>query len=100
MVSWLLECRAQASAHRGEDGFTPLHLAAGHGSKEIVELLAPALDGKVDITTPEKRLTPLHVAALCQRDNCVSELVRARAGLDTRDHLGFTALHHSLRKCS
>lgn len=98
MVEMLLEHKADAGAQRSEDGFTCLHLASAHGSREVLELLLKAAPDAVQSETPDKKFTPLHVASLCQRESCVSALLEARADHEVRNHLGFTPLHLSLMK--
>jgi ankyrin repeat protein len=83
---------ANAYSH---DGWTPLHLAAFFGHREVAELL---LDHGADVNARSqserfaRANTPLHAAA-ANRQVAVAELLVARgADVNARDGSGFTPL--------
>lgn len=71
---------------KGLDGNTPLHLAAGKGQKEIVELLI-ASGADVNARNERKR-TPLHFAAGNGHLEVVKLLVEQKADVNARDSDG------------
>ena len=80
-------------------GVTPLHLAAEHGSLARVTW-ALELGADIAATTNEGR-TVLHTAATNSTEDCepIIQLVLDKgAALHATDELGFTALHHAVRK--
>src|SRR6266568_779470 len=80
---------------KDEDGFTPLHLAAANGYKDIAELL---LASKADIeATDNSGSTPLHqaVAASAEHSDLVEVLIAHKADLNAADANGLTPLHYA-----
>lgn len=74
---------------REPGGTTPLHLAAGYGYPEVVEVLAAA---GADINARDDDLkTPLHEAALSAGPDTVEILLGARVDIDARTRQGLTA---------
>ena len=69
--------------HQNNDGWTPLHLAARWGHKEIVELSFLTMAGAdKDRQTDEGGWTPLHWAALFGYKEVVEALIRAGASFN------------------
>lgn len=80
---------------KDEDGFTPLHLAAANGHKEIVEFL---LTTKADVNSRDNAgSTPLHQvsAAGGQHNDIVELLLKHGAEVDAADRQGLTPLHYA-----
>ena len=80
---------------KDEDGFTPLHLAAANGYKDIAELL---LASKADIEAKDKsRSTPLHqaVASGAEHSDLVEVLIAHKADVNAADTNGLTPLHYA-----
>ena len=71
-------------------GDTPLHDAASHGHKEIVELLLNA--GANMNSKGFEDQTPLHLAALSGHTEVVELLIRAGADINMKNKYGRTAL--------
>jgi len=77
-----------ANVNAKDDGWTPLHNAAGYSTKEMVELLI--LNGANVNSKNEDGWTPLHDAATKE----VAELLIAKgADLDAKDKDNWTPLH-------
>lgn len=51
----------------------------------------------LDVTSHEG-YTPLHAAALVGNVDIIEMLIRAKASLETKDHLGFSALNYAIRE--
>jgi len=80
---------------KDEDGFTPLHLAAANGHKEIVEFL---LTTKADVNARDNAgSTPLHQAAAAegQHSDIVELLLKHGADVDAADRQWLTPLHYA-----
>lgn len=80
---------------KDEDGFTPLHLAAANGYKEIAELL---LANKADVNAKDNgESTPLHqaVAAGGEHADLLELLVAHKADVNAADANGLTPLHYA-----
>lgn len=74
-------------------GWTPLHSAAHHGSKECLQwLLQLGADHGI---TEKTGKTPLHLAAAQARNELCTLLVTAGASLQAQDHHGMTPAHES-----
>ena len=74
------------------DGATPLHYAALHDRKNIVELL---IDKSADVNAADHAgETPLHYAA---NGDIAAILLSAGANVNARDNKGRTALHRAAR---
>ncbi len=71
-------------------GYTPLHLAAESGHKEILEMLLAAGASKEAVT--KKGYTPLHRAAKYGHKEVLEVLLMAGASKDARTTSGLTAL--------
>jgi uncharacterized protein len=79
---------------KDKDGFTPLHLAAANGNKDIAEFL---LTAKADVNSRDNAgSTPLHQAEAAKGDHAdlVELLIEHRAEVDASDKHGLTPLHY------
>jgi ankyrin repeat protein len=80
---------------RDEDGFTPLHLAAANGQKDMVEFL---LTSKAEFDAKDNAgSTALHQAAAAEGEHTdIVELLLARkADVNAADRNGLTPLHYA-----
>ena len=77
---------------RNENGYTPLHIAAGRGREQSARLL---IDAGADINIPDhKQRTALHMAADWGYDDIVDALIkRPDVNINSRDGDGLTSLH-------
>ncbi len=76
-----------------EFGFTPLHLAAWVGHKEIAELL---IENGADVNANSwSGLTPLHDAATNISKDIIELLIDNGADVNAKDEEGFTPLDHA-----
>jgi len=90
-VKELLQSNANIEAKGVEWNETPLHLAAGCGHRDIVDLL---LAEKADIEARDGDLaTPLHLAAYFDRKEVVTFLLEKGADLGAQDCNGTSALY-------
>jgi len=74
-------------------GWTPLHLAAHAGNKEIADFL---LANGADVQAWSKNSLanqPIHAAGAGQQTELVALLLEHGAEIDSPEHGGFTALH-------
>lgn len=81
---------------KDENGFTPLHLAAANGHRDMVDLL---LTTKADVNAKDNSgSTPLHQAAAAQGEHSdiVEVLLARKANVDAADRQGLTPLHYAL----
>jgi ankyrin repeat protein len=69
---------------------TPLHVAAGRGGDEMVDLLLRA--GAKAAAADADGNTPLHLAAKNWQTNCLASLIAAHVPLDATNSAGQTAL--------
>ena len=77
---------------RNPEGFTPLLAAAQNGHTDICGLLL-AHDSDVNDTEPLAKQTALHLAASKGHNTLIEALLSWGAGVNTKDHAGFTPLH-------
>jgi len=98
IAEMLLAHKASVTVPRMDDGFTPVHIAACHNYFDTLELLMERSDGSMNLQTGERRLTPLHVAAMSHREGSVNALLNARADPGAANSLGLTPLHMSLKE--
>jgi ankyrin repeat protein len=80
---------------KDEDGFTPLHLAAANGYKDMVDFLLAA---KADVNAKDNAgSTPLHQAAAAeiQHRDIVEVLLAHKADVNAADRQGLTPLHYA-----
>ncbi|XP_063369360.1 transient receptor potential channel pyrexia-like [Cydia amplana] len=75
---------------------TPLHLAADHGDKEILEILLGTNDVNVDLFNKIDQ-TPLYIAIRSGHLGCVKTLIRKGANLYTVTGEKSTALHAAVQ---
>ncbi|KAK6360342.1 Ankyrin repeat and SOCS box containing [Orbilia blumenaviensis] len=83
-----------------DDGWTPIHAAAHHGSgDEGLEVIKMLLEegASLNARIVETGYTPLHIAAARGDVSYVSELVEAGAKLDVRSNMGYTPLYTAVR---
>ena len=75
---------------RGNEGFTPLHLAALNGNSRVANVL---LSHGAQINAPSKEAhTPLHVATYRQQVDVATLLLAKGASPDARSRFGETPL--------
>jgi len=90
-VKALLKENPALALSRDDTGWTPLHLAAQKGFKEVAELL---LANKAQVNAKSKRGdTPLHWAAVNGHKDVAELLFANNADVNARDHGGWTPLH-------
>jgi ankyrin repeat protein len=80
---------------KDEDGFTPLHLAAANGYKNVAEFL---LANKSDVNAKDNsKSTPLHqaVAAGGEHVDLLELLISNKADVNAADTNGLTPLHYA-----
>ncbi len=84
LLKFLLECNVAVNV---SDilGYTPLHLAAGGGHHEILELILPF--SNID-SLNKYHSTPLSLAALWGHPSCVKVLLDKKADTKIRDLRG------------
>ena len=75
---------------KNENGFTPLHIAASKGYKEVAELL---VTNDADVNTKDNGSTPLHMAAQFGHKAIVELLINKVADVNAKGELGETPLH-------
>ena len=81
---------------KDENGFTPLHLAAANGYKDMVDFL---LTTKADVNARDNSgSTPLHQAAAAEGEHTdiVELLLAHKADVNAADRQGVTPLHYAL----
>ena len=78
----------------GEDGETPLHLAAGHGQLSTASRL---LQAGAMMSIDNMGRAPLHFAAAAGHLSTAQLLLNAKAYLELEDATQRTALHHASR---
>ena len=81
---------------KDEDGFTPLHLAAANGYKDMAELL---LANKAEVNSKDNAGgTPLHQAAAArgQHSDLAEMLLAHKADVNATDKQGLTPLHYAV----
>jgi ankyrin repeat protein len=82
---------AGANVNIGNDnGISPLHMAAGHGSPHCAEILLQA--GASVNAVDKDGDTPLLIASKCGHDECVSILLKHKADISIKDSKGWSAL--------
>jgi ankyrin repeat protein len=93
-VERLLQVKKVPPNTRNQNGYAPLHIAAEKGSSASIQVLAKAEDISIDIFSEEDGKTPLHLAAMNKRHNCVEALLANNANPHTLDKAeGYSALH-------
>ena len=76
-----------------EHGWTPLHLAAHYGFRNVAELLLAAGADANARSVNSMANTPLHAAAAGQQADVAVLLLENGADINATQHGGFTALH-------
>ncbi len=74
-------------------GRTSLHLAAGAGNSEIIEILCKPKDVVIINAEINSRMTPLHYAAANGKVNAIETLYKKGAHLEPKSNDGMTPLH-------
>eukprot|EP00049_Salpingoeca_infusionum_P007935 m.128129 g.128129 ORF g.128129 m.128129 type:complete len:1073 (+) comp13865_c0_seq1:107-3325(+) len=77
----------------GEEGVTPIHLAAKYGSPDLLTLLLDSAPEDGVNVTDDYQSTPLHFATLRVNMDCVRSLLQRGANIDAVDKQGETPLH-------
>lgn len=94
-VRQCLDADPRAVGSYSPDGWTPLHLAAYFGHREVAELL---LARGADLAAPSRNRmanTPLHAALAGRRCDVARLLIEAGADVNVPDGAGWTPLHHA-----
>lgn len=76
-------------------GFTPLHMACGHGHADVARLFIAA--GGATEAMGDRGYTPLHLTALHGRTECAQVLLEAGADIGCVDIDGFCPIHLAAR---
>lgn len=95
VVKFLLDQNVVANA-KDVDGQNPLHIAAAHGRKNIVEFFVKKTNLYVDDRDNSGK-TPLHIAAQNGQKDTVEILLKNNASTNIQDRLGCPPLHHAIR---
>jgi len=93
VVQLLLELGADLEVVES-NGMKPIHLAALHGHRRIVELLIEAGSSE-NAEIISIGATPLHVAAMSGHIPVVETLIAAGADLDAKMERDWVAMHHA-----
>src|SRR3954452_20510742 len=94
-LSQLLGRDATLASSYGNDGWTPLHLAAFYGHCQIVEAL---LEAGASLNARSRNFMdnlPLHTAVAGKRADLVRMLLARGAGVNSRQDGGWTPLHEA-----
>lgn len=97
-VREFLEERGLIEEVKNEQGQNMLHVAALHGSEEVLDLLLeqPRLTARLNSRDRSGR-TPLHLAGAMGFTECLRRLVDARGAINAQDRDGSTALLLTIR---
>jgi ankyrin repeat protein len=99
LVQYLLSCTNEEGELSldinavSEEGFTPLHQAALHGSNKIIKLLLA--NGASVESISRQKATPLHLAATKDHVRAVELLLENGAFVDAQDRSQRTPLHYA-----
>ncbi len=91
----LLQARSDSVNLYGDDGWTPLHLAAFFGHKQVAEAL---LASGADLHARSRNFMdnmPLHTAVAGKRRDIVEMLLAMGADVNARQDGGWTPLHEA-----
>lgn len=80
---------------RNGDRFPCLHLAVQHGHVQLTKYFLSVVAMDLNLKTPGKSLTPLHVAAQYGQIEILDLLLAQRANVHATDDQGMTPLHHA-----
>jgi ankyrin repeat protein len=95
-VTKLIKDNPDAVMSKDKEGWTPLHVAAVHGHKEVAELL---LANKAEINARDNRLsTPLHQAAAAPESSkaLIEMLLVHGAEVNAGDKFALTPLYYAI----
>eukprot|EP01135_Chromosphaera_perkinsii_P002755 Nk52_evm123s226 gene=Nk52_evmTU123s226 len=92
VLKWLIQKHPKLMQSRSQGGWLPIHCTASNGHIDCLRLL---LDGGSPVNEVDfKNQTPLHLAALSGRKDCVFELLNRKAILhDSVQFLNRSVLH-------
>lgn len=80
---------------RNGDRFPCLHLAVQHGHAQLAKYFLSVVAMDLNLKTPGKSLTPLHVAAQYGQIEILDLLLAQHANVHATDDQGMTPLHHA-----
>lgn len=92
-ITNLLDRDRQLANRYSHDGWTPLHLAAFFGHKQIADIL---LEQGADVHARSRNAMenlPIHAAAASRKASIVAALLEHGASVNARQHGGWTPLH-------
>jgi hypothetical protein len=93
-VRELLDCGVDINIQDWDKGWTPLHVSAARGSKQVMELL---VQRGCDVNVQDNRgSTPLHSLIYKRFDTLALWLVKQGANIHVADKRGFSAYDNSL----
>jgi ankyrin repeat protein len=95
--SMVRHCGEGILNHRDHSGGTPLHYAISARGCDVASYLLSVGDVGID-TVDELGMTPLHVAVLLKRLECIKQLVHRKADLSAKDNKGQNLLHIAVRQ--
>ncbi len=96
MMIYLISKEHQSTTTIDENGSTPLHWACYSGAEEAVNFL---LNFGVDINAQDnQKLTPLHLAVVCDKDKIVLKLLQRNADKNIKDYKGKLAIDTARKK--
>jgi ankyrin repeat protein len=95
-VATLAKAHPELYDTKGNDGMTPLHVAAALGQKDTVQLLL-AKGANVNVKSDDAD-TPLHIAAITNNKEVAELLLAKGAAVDAKDAHGRTPLYDAVAR--